>query len=198
MPPAAAGQARRSWTEPSSEAAGRRSRGRALRATALRWGDARPTSAARQEAVRGGRTRRRSGRQERNRCGSPENRHSSMEDAESDVQPVVYPASEAYCVRSFRRARAAGRGYVMDGTTPQRHDWVAHPGSSSERGKAVDPGQLPEAIPPPPGEPPVVMPIGHPVYPRQYRRMKERAKQGGVSRAKNAQEDPAIRPDGQG
>ena len=69
----------------------------------------------------------------------------------------------------------------------------ASKGSSSERGRSIDPGKLPTKEQPADRSGGGRVPIGCPVSPEEYKRLKDKAKRGESPSRGKAQEDPAIR-----
>ena len=76
---------------------------------------------------------------------------------------------------------------------PSEYD--CHKGEGTTAGKSVEPMELPEEETPAEPSPPQAVPIGRPLPPEEYRRLKERARREVAPPAPAAQEDPAVRQD---
>ena len=82
----------------------------------------------------------------------------------------------------------------MSKQDPDGQGWVAQEGVAANAGASVDPCALPEDDAPAEHAAPRAAPIGHPISPEEYRRLKERAKTDAARPPASAQEDPAERP----
>ena len=79
----------------------------------------------------------------------------------------------------------------MSKQDPNGQGWVAQEGLGASAGASVDPCALPEDDAPTEHATPRAAPIGHPISPEEYRRLKERAKSDTAAPPASAQEDPA-------